>query len=124
MYVTITYERGVNMKRMILRGVKNVSSTDVYELLPNFDNIKIKRIWSILNEEKMFAADKFNPQTGEKIEFPIPRTLDNPLLNHGTTAFLEDFIHDWNVRGGKFVFYSRIVKEGDEIDLLVEYEEN
>lgn len=113
----------VEIKRTIARGVLNVSKMPVTELLPNFKDIKIKRIWSILNEEAMFAPSLFNTETGKKLETPIARTLENPNLRHGTTVFLEDQVHDWSIHNNVFSFYSRIADKGEKMDLLIEYEE-
>nr|WP_156736385.1 hypothetical protein [Mycobacterium sp. E3298] len=108
------------MPYKIVRGIPNVS----YTLLEDMGllGIKIKRVWSILDEERMFEGDKFDTQTGEKIENPIKRTIDNPKLQHGITAFLEDKIHDWNIYDVRFKYYTRIAEEGRKMDLLIEHE--
>lgn len=109
------------MKRKIVRGIPNVSFTPLAEM--GLENVKILRVWTILDEKKMFEGDKFDTQTGEKIAIPVNRTLDNPLLQHGVTVFLEDKVHDWNIYGDKFKFYSRIVENSKKVNLLIEYEE-
>lgn len=111
------------IKRTIARGIPNVSKMPITDVLPDFDNIKINRIWSILNEEALFSPVLFDSQTGEKLEEPIPRTLENPLLQHLRTAFLEDHVHDWSIHNGVFSYYSRIAEKGEKMDLLIEYEE-
>lgn len=111
------------MKRMILRGIENVSHHDVRDLIPIIEEIKIERIWSILNEELLFSPILFDPETGEKLENPIPRTLENPQLVHLKSAFLEDRVHDWNIYDGRFSYFSRIAGKGEKMDLLIEYVE-
>jgi len=66
----------------------------------------------------MWDSCKFNPITGKSVE-----TLDDLVLRHNQGVFIEDFIHDWNVNKGKLNYYSRVVGQGDEIKILIEYEE-
>lgn len=108
-----------NFKRKIIRGVEVDSFIPMSEI--GVDEKSIKRIWTILDEEKMFDPDKINPYTGEKIENPVPRTLENPYLRHGYTVFLEDKVHDWNIYDNKFKYYTRIAGKGKKCDLLIEY---
>lgn len=108
-------------KRKIVRCIPNVSFKTLSEM--GLENCKIERVWTILDEGRMLEGDKFDPYTGEKIESPIKKTLDNATLHHGVTAFVEDKMHDWNVKGDIFKYYTRIAKEGEECDLLVEYTE-
>jgi hypothetical protein len=43
----------------------------------------------------------------------------NPVHNHN--AFLEDWMHDWNVHGDKFFYFTRIMGRG--VWVLFEYTE-
>ena len=42
-----------------------------------------------------------------------------PIHLHG--AFLEDYVHDWNMRGSTLRYYSRAIQ--DKVWILVEYQE-
>ncbi len=65
----------------------------------DYNGERPKRLWTILGQEK-----------------PIL-----PMIpSHGVNAFLEDYIHDWDIVNGKLQYYSRI-SEG-ECWLLLEFE--
>lgn len=69
-----------------------------------FDKEIPKYVWTLFNE------------TNKNIKPTLPI---KPV--HHVNAFLEDRIHDWNVRKEKFYYYSRI--STGEVWLLLEYEE-
>jgi len=48
-----------------------------------------------------------------------PELPYNPV--HHVNAFLEDYVHDWNVNNGVFRYYSRAVR--DKVWVLIEYME-
>jgi len=100
--------------RMIVRNIINSEYKTLKEL--GLESKTIKRVYTILNEEEMYA--KFNPQTGE----PCEKSLDNLVLRHWITVFVEDKMHDWNVFGDRFKFHAHSSDIGDKIDLLIEYE--
>lgn len=108
------------MERKILRNIENSKTYSLEEV--GLININIIRVWTILDEVKLFEGDKFNPYTGEKLEAVIPKDLTNPNLVHGVSVFIEDKIHDWNINQEKFRYYSRVNKKGGTADLLIEFE--
>jgi len=76
-------------------------SAVVNELPPAPEGRPLRRIWTVLNLEKLCQ--------------------DGPI--HNKTAFLEDMVHDWRVRpDGTLSFYSRVVEIGHEVDVLLDYE--
>lgn len=100
--------------RKIIRGITNNSYTLLSDL--GLEGSTIKTVYTIFNEEKMYA--KFDSRTGQ----PIEKSLDNLILNHHETVFVEDKGHDWNVYGNKFKYYAHSSSIGDIVDLLIEYE--
>lgn len=104
-----------SMKRMIVRNVQNAVTIPLVEL-PYMQEITIKRIWTILNEEKLFQG--VNSQTGEGRIL----NLEEVVPQHGETAFMEERNHDWIITPDAFRYFSRIVKAQDCADLLIEYE--
>ena len=80
--------------------------------------IKINRIWTVYDEKAMWNSSKFNTQTG----LPV-KTLEDITLQHHKGVFLEDHIHDWNIRNDKLDYFSRVVEIGHEIKILIEYDE-
>jgi hypothetical protein len=100
--------------RMILRDIINSEFRTLKEL--GLENKTIKRVYTIINEEEMYA--KFNPQTGK----PCEKSLDNLILKHWSTVFVEDKMHDWNIFGDRFKFHAHSSGMGEKVDLLIEYE--
>lgn len=45
---------------------------------------------------------------------------ENHALTHNGTVFLEDQMHDWNWKDGKFRYYTRVAKIAD---VIIVYEE-
>jgi hypothetical protein len=86
-------------KHIIVRQVTNDSRTPV-QLDPSIDLKKIARVHTLLDE-------KLYREIG---------TL------HWRSTFLEDKMHDWDVRKGAFYFYGHSSEKGDVVDLLLEIE--
>lgn len=82
----------------------------------------INRIWTVYDEDRMWNWCKFDHKTGEKIA--PPETLEDVQLRHREGVFIEDRVHDWNIRkGNQLDFYSRVVRQGQTVKILIEYEE-
>jgi len=79
--------------------------------------IKINRVWTVYDEKEMWNSCKFNPHTG----LPVT-SIDDLVLQHRKGVFLEDYIHDWNIRNGKLDYGSRVVEQGEPIKILIDYE--
>jgi len=84
----------------------------------DLSKIKINHLWTLYDEQKMWDSCKFNPQTGEPV-----KTLEDLYLQHHEGVFIEDWVHDWNIRNGKLDYYSRVVGQGESVKILIEYEE-
>lgn len=84
---------------------------------------KISKIWTIYDEDEMWNYCKFNPITGVEVVKGDLNTLQ-PFHLHG--VFLEDYVHDWNIdkKNNLLHFYSRVVRQGETINILVEYKED
>lgn len=54
-----------------------------------YDGPKPSRVWTWLNDS------------------PVGPGLPAAPV-HGVNAFLEDYAHDWNIRGGMFIYRSRV----------------
>jgi hypothetical protein len=87
-------------KHIIVRGVTNDSRTPV-ALDPSIDLSKIARVHHLLDE-------KLYREIG---------TL------HWRSTFLEDKMHDWDVRRGQFFYYAHSCEKGDVVDLVLEIAE-
>lgn len=87
-------------KHITVRGVTNDSRTPV-TLDPSIDLTKIARVHLLLNE---------------KLYLEI-----GPL--HWRSTFLEDKMHDWDVRRGSFYYYAHSCEKGDVVDLVLEIEQ-
>ena len=66
----------------------------------------------------MWKSCKFNINTGSPV-----KTLEDIYLQHHKGVFLEDKLHDWNIRNNKLDYYSRVVEQGSNVKILIEYEE-
>jgi hypothetical protein len=83
------------------------------------DGKKIKKLWSVFDEKMMWDSCKFNPLTGEKVT-----SLDDIHLQHREGVFIEDYVHDWNVRKGNILhYYTRIAATGEPMKILIEFEQ-
>lgn len=100
-------------RRIIVSKIANVSQIPIEEL--PFEGKKIQRIWTILDENLLRSGIK------EETHPYYQAKLDEIPLRHGVNVFLEDPLHDWQIRNGVFCYYSRIVEKGQQVDLLVEY---
>ena len=99
---------------MIVRAVINNEYKTMKDM--GLEGKKINKVYTILKEEEMYA--KFDTNTGE----PCERSLDNLILLHWDTVFVEDKGHDWGVYGDKFKFHAHSSDIGDRVDILIEYE--
>jgi len=84
----------------------------------DLSKIKITSLWTLYDEKLMWDSCKFNPMTGKPVE-----TLDDLALQHFKGVFIEDYIHDWSIKNGKLNYYSRVVGQGENVKILIEYEE-
>ncbi|WCK57211.1 hypothetical protein PP175_28905 (plasmid) [Aneurinibacillus sp. Ricciae_BoGa-3] len=85
------------------------------------DKHQIERLWTVYDEEKMWDCNKFNPFTGAKIE---RGDLEALHLKHHEGVFIEDRVHDWQIRRDKTLdYYSRVVGKGSTISILLEYKD-
>lgn len=100
--------------RIIVRGIINNEIKTLKEL--GLEGKIIRKVYTILDEEGMYV--KFDPSTGK----PVEKSLDNLVLQHWYTVFIEDKMHDWTVIKDKFKFHAHSSDIGDKVDLLIEYE--
>jgi hypothetical protein len=56
----------------------------------DFERKNVERVWTLMSDPRVEPA------------LPI-----RPVHNSG--AFLEDYMHDWNIWNGKFHYYSRVM---------------
>lgn len=75
----------------------------------------ILRVWSIYDERQVLAEGVYNTDTGDKVV-----GLENANLRHLYGAFLEDYVHDWNIKNDQFYIYSRVAKIGEQMTLVIE----
>lgn len=75
----------------------------------------ILRVWNIYDEQAVMLEGVFNTDTGERVT-----GLENANLRHLYGAFLEDYVHDWNIKNNQFYIYSRVAKIGTSITLVFE----
>lgn len=103
----------------IMRKIVEIIAGRQIDLMPEIDlsKIKITGLWTVYDEPLMWDSCKFNPHTGKKVE-----TLEDLYLQHHKGVFIEDKIHDWNVRNNKLDYYSRVAEQGGATKILVEYE--
>ena len=100
--------------RKIVRGLINGESKSLKEM--SLDGCKINKVYTILKEDDMYV--KFNPHTGE----PCEKSLDNLILKHWDTVFVEDMGHDWGVYGDRFKYHPHSSDIGETCDILVEFD--
>lgn len=95
--------------------------TDLRPFGIDLDKHKIERVWTVFDEERMWNWQKFDHQTGEPVTFD---DLDTLPLRHHEGIFLEDYVHDWNVRQDNlFDYYSRVTARFENVKILIEYSE-
>lgn len=83
---------------------------------------KINTLWTIYDEEAMWNHYQYNPDNGLKVDKNNLESL-KPSHHHG--VFFEERIHDWDIdfEGNLLHYYSKIVKQGENIKILIDYEE-
>ena len=107
------------MKREIF---EIIASDDVNVNNLDLSNKNIDKLWTIYDEDILWDSyAKFNPLTGEKIVRDNGITINDLLLEHRKGVVLEDLGHDWKLINGKLSYYSRFVKQGEKIKILIEY---
>lgn len=75
----------------------------------------ILRVWTLYDEMALLSNGAFNTTTGQPVT-----GLENANLQHLNGVFIEDYVHDWNIRNNQFHIYSRTTKVGDKITLIIE----
>ena len=100
-----------------MRKIINIIAGYQIDLSSHIDlnKIKINRIWTLYDEEMMWNSCRYNPQTGESV-----KTLDDLILQNHKGVFLEDYIHDWNIKNDILYYYSRVVGKGESVKILIE----
>lgn len=102
-----------------MRKQFDITVGGILDLRPEgLDKKKIKRVWLVYDEEKLWENNKFNPKTGDKIE---RGDLDAINLEHHEGVFLDDFYHDWRVSDGILYYYSHAVGTGERVSILIEF---
>lgn len=110
--------------KIIVRKILEIISTRGYDVSEQIDlsTIEIQKLWTIYDEEKLWNSyPKFNPHTGDKLEYK-EITIDDLELKHHNGVFLEDKLHDWSISNNKLNYYSRVVKQDEKVKILIEYE--
>lgn len=87
-------------KRIIVRGVANDSRTPV-ALDRSINPQKIFRVHRLVNEDLYLKIG----------------------TAHWRSTFLDDKMHDWDVRAGRFFYYAHSSEKGDVVDLVLELDE-
>lgn len=106
------------MSRIIYNGFINGESKSLKEL--GLEGKKIKEVWTVYDEDKMWDSNKFNPMTGQPIEKGVD--LEGIVLTHEEGVLIEDIVHDWRVSGDVFKYYSRYVPLGKPANILFVFE--
>lgn len=104
------------MKRKIIEIVTGRGIDLSKEL--DLNRIDIRKLWTVYDEKRIWGYSKFNTQTGEPV-----KCLEDLTIRHHEGVFLEDRIHDWNIRNGRLDYFSRVVGTGEKIKILIEYED-
>ena len=101
-------------KRIRLKGLNGqaISIVDIPELQ---DKKNIKSVWTLFDEKYVLENAPFNPMTGERVT-----RAEDAHLEHHKGVFLEDYIHDWKIKGKQFFIYSRTTSNNEPIELLIE----
>lgn len=81
---------------------------------------RIDLLWTVYDEDQMWDFYTYHPQTGAKVDRKDIETL-KPSHYHG--AFLEEYVHDYDVdyEEGLLHYYSRLVKQGEKVKILIDY---
>lgn len=100
--------------KYLIRGVVNGSTINIGEL--GINGSEIKQVWTIIDEQKLLT--QYDTNTG------VSRTVDlqdcKPL--HWHSAFLEERMHDWTIRGDnkdQLHFHGHSGATGEVHDLLI-----
>lgn len=75
----------------------------------------ILRVWTLYDKNMVLDNGVFSVTTGQPVT-----GLENANLQHLNGVFIEDYVHDWNIRNNQFHIYSRTTKVGDKITLIIE----
>ncbi len=73
-------------------------------------------MYTIINEDKIYT--RFGPYTGK----PCEKSLDYLILQHCSTVFVEDKMHDCDVVGNEFILHTHSSKLAACVDFLIEFE--
>ena len=97
---------------------KNIKLND-YEFL---GIPKINMLWTIYDENMMWSYYQYNPDNGLKVD---KNNLDSLKPSHNHGVFFEERLHDWDIdyKDNLLHYYSRIVKQGEKVKILIDYEE-
>lgn len=102
-------------KRIRINGV-NANTIDISEFPELQERINIKTVWTLYDEKQVIENAPINPFTGDKVE-----KAEDAVLEHNKGVFIEDYVHDWNIKGNQFHIYSRVIGSGKPIELLIEF---
>lgn len=83
---------------------------------------KINKLWTIYNEEEMWNHYTYNPDTGMRVN---RENLESLKASHNHGAFLEEYLHDWDIDYKENVlhYYLKAVEQGKDVKILIDYEE-
>lgn len=101
-------------KRIRISGL-NASTIDISEFPELQERMNIKTVWTLYDENEVIENAPFNPFTGNKVE-----RAEDTVLEHNKGVFIEDYVHDWNIKGNEFHIYSRVVGSNKSIELIIE----
>lgn len=101
-------------KRIIFKMI-NGSSIHLSEIEGIKEKNDISRVWTIYDEKLVLENAPYNPTTGEKVNDLLVADLE-----HLKGAVIEDIVHDWNIKKGKFHISSRYIALNQPITLLIE----
>ena len=91
----------IEIEREINWVVGTVVPGQTFQDMPALpEGVVLRRVWTIIDHEK----------------------LEDEGLRHNVSAFLEDSIHDYQVKDGQIKFYSRVCEAGVPVELAFEYE--
>lgn len=107
-----------------MRKIIELVAGEKTDLLPfgiDLEKHKINRVWTLYDLERMWTWSKFHPMTGEPVTYT---DIEEVPLRHHEGVFLEDYVHDWNIRKGNlFDYYSRVTERYEKVKILIEYME-
>lgn len=116
--MVVTDKGWINVRKII-----EIVAGEMVDLLPHGIDLKkhkITRIWTVFDEERLWNWVKYDPYTGEKVTI---KNIEDLHLKHHEGVFLEDYVHDWNIRSKEYLYYySRVVRQGEKVKILIEYD--